>query len=108
MEIEKYLKDLGSRNNGDVYLGVVGPVRVGKSTFIRKFMEVCVLEHIENEDEIVKKASEEMNANVFFTIPRDKMIQEAEKMKMTVCEAFPESNIAKEYFALAKKIIENE
>ena len=49
-----------------------------------------------------------MNANVFFTIPRDKMIQEAEKMKMTVCEAFPESNIAKEYFALAKKIIENE
>ena len=47
----KYLKDLGSRNEGDVYLGVVGPVRVGKSTFIRKFMEVCVLEHITNEDE---------------------------------------------------------
>ena len=51
MEIEKYLKDLGSRNNGDVYLGVVGPVRVGKSTFIRRFMEVCVLEHIVEEDE---------------------------------------------------------
>lgn len=47
----KYLKDLGSRNNGDVYLGVVGPVRVGKSTFIRRFMEVCVLEHILDEDE---------------------------------------------------------
>ena len=47
----KYLKDLGSRNEGDVYLGIVGPVRVGKSTFIRKFMEVCVLEHITNEDE---------------------------------------------------------
>lgn len=51
MEIEKYLKDLGSRNNGDVYLGVVGPVRVGKSTFIRRFMEVCVLEHIVDENE---------------------------------------------------------
>lgn len=47
----KYLKDLGSRNNGDVYLGVVGPVRVGKSTFIRRFMEVCVLEHILDESE---------------------------------------------------------
>ena len=55
----KYLKDLGSRNNGDVYLGVVGPVRVGKSTFIRKFMEVCVLEHIENEDE-KKRAIDEL------------------------------------------------
>ena len=50
-ETKKYLKDLGSRNNGDVYLGVVGPVRVGKSTFIRRFMEVCVLEHIVNEEE---------------------------------------------------------
>lgn len=50
-ETEKLLKDLGSRNNGDVYVGVVGPVRVGKSTFIRKFMEVCVLEHIVDEDE---------------------------------------------------------
>lgn len=50
-ETMRYLKDLGSRNNGDVYLGVVGPVRVGKSTFIRRFMEVCVLEHIQEEDE---------------------------------------------------------
>ena len=50
-ETKKYLKDLGSRNNGDVYLGIVGPVRVGKSTFIRRFMEVCVLDHIVNEDE---------------------------------------------------------
>ena len=47
----KLLKDLGSRNNGDVYLGVVGPVRVGKSTFIRKFMEVCVLDNITDEND---------------------------------------------------------
>jgi len=50
-ETIKLLKDLGSRNNGDVYLGVVGPVRVGKSTFIRRFMEECVIEHIEDESE---------------------------------------------------------
>lgn len=58
-ETVKYLKDLGSRNNGDVYLGVVGPVRVGKSTFIRRFMEVCVLEHIQNEDE-KRRATDEL------------------------------------------------
>ena len=50
-DIKKYLKDLGSRNNGDVYLGVVGPVRVGKSTFIRRFMETCVLDNILDQDE---------------------------------------------------------
>ena len=55
----KLLKDLGSRNNGDVYLGVVGPVRVGKSTFIRKFMEICVLDKIENEDD-KKRAIDEL------------------------------------------------
>lgn len=49
-ETIKYLKDLGSRNNGDVYLGIVGPVRVGKSTFIRRFMEMCVLEHIDEDE----------------------------------------------------------
>ena len=48
---KKILKDLGFRNNGDIYLGVVGPVRVGKSTFIRKFMEVCVLENITDPDD---------------------------------------------------------
>ena len=55
----KFLKDLGSRNNGDVYLGVVGPVRVGKSTFIRKFMEVCVLDKIVNEED-KKRAIDEL------------------------------------------------
>lgn len=44
-------KQVGARNNGDVYLGVVGPVRVGKSTFIKRFMEVAVLPYIENEEE---------------------------------------------------------
>ena len=32
------LKNIGSRTNSDIYVGVVGPVRVGKSTFIRKFI----------------------------------------------------------------------
>ncbi|MDR3263521.1 MAG: stage IV sporulation protein A [Clostridiales bacterium] len=39
-------KDIALRTNGDIYIGVVGPVRTGKSTFIRKFMEAFVLENI--------------------------------------------------------------
>ena len=31
--------DIASRTNGDIYIGVVGPVRTGKSTFIKKFMD---------------------------------------------------------------------
>lgn len=38
--VEKFdiLEDIATRTNGDIYLGVVGPVRTGKSTFIKKFM----------------------------------------------------------------------
>lgn len=39
-------KDIQSRTNGAVYLGVVGPVRTGKSTFIKRFMDVLVLPNI--------------------------------------------------------------
>lgn len=40
--------DIAQRTGGDIYIGVVGPVRTGKSTFIRKFMEEAVLPNIEN------------------------------------------------------------
>ncbi len=38
--------DIGARTGGDIYIGVVGPVRTGKSTFIKKFMEALVLPNI--------------------------------------------------------------
>ncbi|RJX23686.1 MAG: stage IV sporulation protein A [Dethiobacter sp.] len=41
-------KDIIERTGGDIYLGVVGPVRTGKSTFIKKFMEMLVLPNIDN------------------------------------------------------------
>ena len=40
--------DIAERTGGDVYIGVVGPVRTGKSTFIKKFMETLVLPNMEN------------------------------------------------------------
>ena len=42
-------RDIATRTGGDIYIGVVGPVRTGKSTFIRKFMESAVIPNIENE-----------------------------------------------------------
>lgn len=42
-------KDIAERTGGDIYLGVVGPVRTGKSTFIKQFMDKLVLPHISEE-----------------------------------------------------------
>ena len=42
-------KDIAERTQGDIYAGVVGPVRTGKSTFIKRFMELLVLPNIENK-----------------------------------------------------------
>ena len=49
MNSKEILKDIGARTNGDVYLGVVGPVRTGKSTFIKRFMEIAVVPNIQDE-----------------------------------------------------------
>ncbi|GCD12710.1 stage IV sporulation protein A [Clostridium tagluense] len=41
-------KDIAERTQGDIYVGVVGPVRTGKSTFIKRFMELMVIPRIDN------------------------------------------------------------
>ena len=45
---ETVYRDIASRTGGDIYIGVVGPVRTGKSTLIKRFMETLVLPHMEN------------------------------------------------------------
>lgn len=57
-------QDIATRTGGDIYIGIVGPVRTGKSTFIKKFMEELVIPNIENEyakgrsqDELPQSAS---------------------------------------------------
>ncbi len=42
-------EDIATRTNGDIYLGVVGPVRCGKSTFISKFVNTLVIPNIQNQ-----------------------------------------------------------
>lgn len=46
MENFDVMQDIAQRTGGDIYLGVVGPVRTGKSTFIKRFMELLVLPNI--------------------------------------------------------------
>ena len=48
MQERKIYEDIALRTNGDIYIGVVGPVRTGKSTFIKRFMETLVIPNIEN------------------------------------------------------------
>lgn len=46
MEEFNVYKDIQDRTHGEIYIGVVGPVRTGKSTFIKKFMDTVVIPHI--------------------------------------------------------------
>lgn len=46
METYNVYKDIQDRTGGEIYIGVVGPVRTGKSTFIQKFMDTVVIPHI--------------------------------------------------------------
>lgn len=48
MEEYSVYRDIAERSGGDVYIGVVGPVRTGKSTFIKRFMDLLVIPNIEN------------------------------------------------------------
>ena len=82
MEKKDIIKSISNRTNGDIYLGVVGAVRTGKSTFIKKFIETLVLPNIEDEYE-KKRCLDE--------IPQSA----AGKMIMTTEPKFVPSNAAK-------------
>lgn len=47
MQERNIYSDIAKRTQGDIYIGVVGPVRTGKSTFIKRFMDTLVLPNIE-------------------------------------------------------------
>ena len=51
MEEYQVYQDIKARTNGEIYIGVVGPVRTGKSTFIKKVIETLVVPNIEDEYE---------------------------------------------------------
>ncbi len=48
MDKNELYRDIARRTNGEIYIGVVGPVRTGKSTFIKRFMDVMVIPSIQD------------------------------------------------------------
>ena len=50
--------DIKNRTNGEIYIGVVGPVRTGKSTFIKRFMDLLVIPNIEDEHVKIRTSDE--------------------------------------------------
>jgi stage IV sporulation protein A len=58
MEKVDILKDIAERTGGDIYLGVVGAVRTGKSTFIKRFMEQVVIPNIADASERTRAIDE--------------------------------------------------
>ena len=58
MEKIDIFKDIAERTGGDIYLGVVGAVRTGKSTFIKRFMEAIVLPNIQSESDRARATDE--------------------------------------------------
>lgn len=77
--------DMQARTNGEVYIGVVGPVRTGKSTFIKRFMNLIVLPNIE-EEAVRVRANDELpmsSAGRTVTTTEPKFIpQEAVSIKL--------------------------
>ncbi len=51
MEKQEIIKNIAARSGGDIYLGVVGAVRTGKSTFIKRMVETLIVPNIEDEYE---------------------------------------------------------
>ena len=58
MDTFQMYEDIKARTNGEIYIGVVGPVRTGKSTFIKRFMDVLVLPYMEDEHEKARTRDE--------------------------------------------------
>ena len=62
-------KDIQTRTGGDIYIGVVGPVRTGKSTFIKKFMDSLVIPNIEDSSKKERATDERRSRSLFLKMP---------------------------------------
>ncbi|MGI5959192.1 MAG: stage IV sporulation protein A [Massiliimalia sp.] len=91
--MEHIYQEIAKRTQGDIYLGVVGPVRTGKSTFIKRFMETLVIPHIESDfrreravDELPQSAAGKtiMTTEPKFVPEEAVQVQLAEGVKMNV------------------------
>ena len=89
--MEKYqiYDDIKTRTNGDIYIGVVGPVRVGKSTFITEFMKKLVVPNIEeknNKQRTIDELPQSADGKTIMTTQPHFVPNEAVKIKVANAE----------------------
>ncbi len=86
MEAYDIYKDIAQRTNGDIYIGVVGPVRTGKSTFIKRFMDLLVLPRLEESSEkerVVDELPQSATGKTVMTTQPKFVPNEAVKIKIS-------------------------
>lgn len=79
-------KDIQARTNGEIYIGVVGPVRTGKSTFIKRFMDLLVIPGIENihsREQAIDELPQSAAGKTIMTTEPKFIPKEAAKVKLT-------------------------
>ncbi|KRQ86565.1 Stage IV sporulation protein A [Caloramator mitchellensis] len=88
MEEFNIYKDIAERTQGDIYVGVVGPVRTGKSTFIRRFMELLVLPNISNvhKKERAKDALPQSGSGKIITTVEPKFVPSDEAVEIELSD----------------------
>ncbi|MDR0758119.1 MAG: nitrogenase iron protein [Tannerella sp.] len=85
-----------------------GLVKYAKQSGVRLGGLVCNSRKVDREQEFIEEFASAIGTQMIHFVPRDNIVQKAEFNKKTVIEYEPESNQAKEYGALALKIIQNE
>ncbi len=101
MERYNVYQDMSRRTGGEIYLGVVGPVRTGKSTFIKRFMELIVLPNMQDENErqrTIDELPQSANGRTIMTtepkfVPKDAAIiqfgdQEKGRVRLIDCVGY--------------------
>lgn len=89
MEKFEIYEDIKNRTNGDIYIGVVGPVRVGKSTFITQFMKKLVVPNIEEgsgKDRTIDELPQSADGKTIMTTQPHFVPNEAVKIKVANAE----------------------
>lgn len=85
MEKFNVYKDISARTGGEIYIGVVGPVRTGKSTFIKRFMELLVLpgmEDVHSKEQAMDELPQSSNGKTITTTEPKFIPREAAKIKL--------------------------
>ncbi len=91
MEQLSVYEDMRNRTNGEIYIGVVGPVRTGKSTFIKKFMDTVVIPNIEDpaaKDRAVDELPQSASGRTIMTTEPKFIPEQAVTVKMNETAEF--------------------